>query len=101
MLRDDGIFVVVEPRLTPFLRFAHAMCRIKPIRRLWPKLDALAIMIEHEQRLYDQWLGAPEEITSLIEIFFQPQRRSIKWGKLSFVGRKRQPGNRREPGSGN
>jgi ubiquinone/menaquinone biosynthesis C-methylase UbiE len=42
VLRDDGLCVVVEPWLTPFLSFVHAVCRNKIARRLIPKIDVFA-----------------------------------------------------------
>jgi ubiquinone/menaquinone biosynthesis C-methylase UbiE len=47
VLRPGGRFMVVEPWLTPFLRFVHAVAFFRPTRAAWGKLDALATMIEH------------------------------------------------------
>ncbi|WP_298863337.1 hypothetical protein [uncultured Gimesia sp.] len=54
-----GHVVIVEPWLTPFLRFVHAVCKNKSFRKIWPKLDALAIMIEQELTSYEHWLSQP------------------------------------------
>jgi ubiquinone/menaquinone biosynthesis C-methylase UbiE len=89
VLRDDGLCVVVEPWLTPFLGFIHATCRNKIARRLIPKIDALATMIDHEQETYDQWLSQPQMILSLFERFFFTDLCSIKWGKYTYIGHKR------------
>ena len=74
VLRDDGIFLVVEPWLTPFLRIVHAAARNPLTRRMWSKLDSFQIMTEHEHRTYFQWLDQPER---------------FEWGKLMFTGVKR------------
>jgi len=89
VLRDDGLIVVVEPWLTPFLAFVHRVCQSSIARRVFPKIEALATMIHHEQQTYDQWLGQPQTIVRLFEQFFSTAWCSIKWGKYMFVGRKR------------
>jgi ubiquinone/menaquinone biosynthesis C-methylase UbiE len=86
VLKAEGRFMMVEPWLTPFLQFVHAMGRISFFRKLWPKLDALATMIEREQKTYDNWLGRPQEILGLLHANFEPERESIAWGKIAFVG---------------
>jgi len=88
VLRDGGRFVVVEPWLTPFLSFVHAVCRNPFARGLSKKIAALATMIAHEQRTYEQWLGQPQMILSLLAQYFRPDWYAIAWGKLLFVGRK-------------
>lgn len=89
VLRENGRMIVVEPWLTPFLSFVHAICRNSIARRLLPKIEALATMIYYEQQTYDQWLGNPQAILNLFEEHFHTDCRSIAWGKLSFVGHKR------------
>lgn len=89
VLRENGLMVVVEPWLTPFLSFVHAVCRNSIARRLLPRIEALATMIYYEQRTYDQWLGKPQAILHLFDEHFHTDWRSIAWGKLLFVGRKR------------
>ena len=89
VLRDQGLCVVVEPWLTPFLAFVHRLCRNALARRLIPKIDALATMIEYEQTTYDQWLEQPLTIVSLFERFFINEFQSTRWGKYMYIGRKR------------
>jgi ubiquinone/menaquinone biosynthesis C-methylase UbiE len=86
VLRNSGRFVVVEPWLTSFLRFVHALCGRTLCRRLYGKLDALAVMTEHEHRTYWQWLQAPDLILALIRKRFETQYVSVAWGKIYFVG---------------
>jgi ubiquinone/menaquinone biosynthesis C-methylase UbiE len=86
VLREHGLFVVVEPWLTPFLSFVHMVCRNRGARHVSSKIEALATMIRHEQRTYKQWLGQPQAIISLFEQYFHTDWRSIAWGKLMFVG---------------
>jgi ubiquinone/menaquinone biosynthesis C-methylase UbiE len=89
VLRQHGICVVVEPWLTPFLVLVHKICANGFARRLAPKIDALASMIEYESATYDQWLAHPEMIVSSFERFFATEICSIQWGKYMYVGRKR------------
>jgi len=86
-LRPGGRFVVVEPWLTPFLRFVHAVCDVRLARRAWPKLDALATMNELEKPTYEAWLRRPTEILALLTERFIPELVRTEWGKLLFVGR--------------
>ena len=89
ILRNEGRFVAVEPWLTPFLRLVHTACKITPLRILWPRLNALATMIEREQVTYNNWLVSHAAILHGLDRVFASERRSIGWGKLSYVGRKR------------
>jgi ubiquinone/menaquinone biosynthesis C-methylase UbiE len=89
VLRDDGLFVVVEPWLTPFLSAVHGVCRSRIARCAIPKIDALATMIDYEGETYDRWLAQPQIIVSLFERFFFTDLCSIKWGKYTYSGRKR------------
>lgn len=86
-LRPGGRFVVVEPWLTPFLRFVHTVCEMRLARRAWPKLDALATMNELERPTYEAWLARPDEILKLLTERFTPEVLRTEWGKLLFVGR--------------
>ncbi len=86
VLRKHGKIVLVEPWLTPFLRFAHLACGTKMARRLSNKVDALAVMIEHERETYERWLNNPELIMGVVRRHFIPLLQSIVWGKWSFVG---------------
>lgn len=89
VLKDNGAFVVVEPWLTPFLAFVHRVCRSRIARRMSPKINALATMIDYEQETYEQWLGQPQTIVRLLEQFFFTDLCSIKWGKYMYIGRNR------------
>lgn len=86
VLKPGGLFVVVEPWLTPFLRLAHAACE-SPARRLWGRLDALATMIDYERDTYERWLANPAFIRSQLAAAFETQLRQERWGKLVFAGR--------------
>jgi SAM-dependent methyltransferase len=86
VLTPAGIFVVVEPWLTPFLRIVHAVCA-SPARRLFGRLDALATMIDYEGDTYHGWLANRAFILSRLSAAFEPQVRREQWGKLLFVGR--------------
>lgn len=91
VLAPDGMLAVVEPWSTPFLAVVHLACGLRAARRLWPKLDALAEMIEHERATYESWLSRPKPILAALEHHFLPLRMKIGWGKLQFLG-KRAPG---------
>jgi ubiquinone/menaquinone biosynthesis C-methylase UbiE len=81
-----GRVVIIEPWLTPFLRLVHAVCRLAPVRRLAPKINALSTMIEEERVTYDQWLNSPAEYLALIRRHVTPHLVKIRWGKLVIVG---------------
>jgi len=87
VLRPGGRFVVVEPWLTPFLSFVHAVCEVRLARRAWPKLDALATMNEIERPTYMAWLERPGAILALLRERFVVELCRETWGKLHFVGR--------------
>lgn len=89
VLRPGGRVVLIEPWLTPFLRFVHYLCEWKILRSIWPRLDALAVMIEQEMTTYEQWLSQPDQILSLIKQYFQTEQQVIAYGKLMYVGRKK------------
>ena len=78
---------MVEPWLTPFLRFVHLVCRSRLARSRVPKIEALATMIRHERRTYDRWLGSPRLVLEAFERYFDVERRSFGWGKLQLVAR--------------
>ena len=86
VLRTTGRVVFVEPWLTPFLRFVHAVSENPLARRISSKLDALAVMIEYERNTYEQWLGQPQMITKLARTHFSAVHESFAWGKWNFVG---------------
>ena len=86
VLRRSGKLVLVEPWLTPFLGLVHLACGNSVLRRLSPKLDALATMIHYERQTYEQWLTQPDLILRLVGARFTPVRQWFGWGKWSFVG---------------
>jgi len=86
ILRKKGLVVFVEPWLTPFLRFVHAVSRNSLARRLSNRIDALAIMIQYEHPTYEQWLSQPEPIKKMARAHFVPVHESFAWGKWNFVG---------------
>jgi hypothetical protein len=89
VLKNDGLLVVVEPWLTPFLSFVHAVSRNSIARRLSRKVDAFATMAHYEQQTYEQWLGQPKVILNLLQKYFHADLCSFEWGKLIFVGRRK------------
>lgn len=89
VLCADGRFVVVEPWQTPFLSVVHRACRWRLARRLWPRLDALATMIELEEPIYPAWLARPRLILDVFDRHFTAERQWSGWGKLYYVGRRR------------
>jgi ubiquinone/menaquinone biosynthesis C-methylase UbiE len=86
VLRTDGRTVIVEPWLTPFLRFVHRVSENPLACRLSNRMDALATMIQFERRTYEQWLGQPELIKKIARAHFVPIHESFAWGKWNFVG---------------
>ena len=88
VLAAGGLFVVVEPWLTPFLALVHALTRSGIVRKLSPKFDALAEMIRYEEDTYLPWLKQPELILELLREHFETEQLFFRWGKMHFVGRK-------------
>jgi hypothetical protein len=84
-----GRLVVHEPWPTPYLRAALLGCRVPIARRLWPRLDAWAVMVEREGETFGRWLARPGLILSLIERAFRAERLEIAGGALLFVGVRR------------
>jgi ubiquinone/menaquinone biosynthesis C-methylase UbiE len=89
VLRKDGRVLFVEPWLTPFLRFVHAVSENLLARRFSNRMDALATMIQFERRTYEQWLTQPDLIRQLAHAHFTPIHESFAWGKWNFVGKPR------------
>src|SRR6266568_1692326 len=85
-LHGDGLLILVEPWLTPFLSLVHALCRSGVIRALSPKIDALAKMIHYERKTYEQWLSQPNLILDSLQKAFQFERCHFRWGKIYFAG---------------
>ena len=88
ILRPGGLFIVVEPWRTPFLDLVHRLGCSRLVRRVWKKMDALAVMIEYEGDTYRRWLSQPEFISGFLCREFEPRIKYERWGKLLFVGRK-------------
>jgi ubiquinone/menaquinone biosynthesis C-methylase UbiE len=86
VLRPTGRAMFVEPWSTPFLRLVHIVCENPLARKFSVKFDALATMIEHERRTYEQWLTQPELVLAIAEKYFVPVQQSFTWGKWRFVG---------------
>ena len=86
VVAPGGKIIIIEPWLTPFLRTVHFLTRRPAMRRVWARLDALAIMIEEERTTYEQWLGAPDECLRLIRRSVTPQIMSRRLGKITVVG---------------
>jgi ubiquinone/menaquinone biosynthesis C-methylase UbiE len=89
VLKKEGRVLFVEPWLTPFLKFVHAISENPLARRLSNRMDALATMIQFERRTYEQWLTQPDLIRKLAHAHFTPIHESFAWGKWNFVGRPR------------
>jgi len=85
ILRTGGRFFVVEPWQTPFLRFVHAVTNQSLVRRLYPRGDALAEMIELESETYFQWLSQPDKILAEFDRHFDVRWKQIGWGKLMLI----------------
>jgi len=86
VLKPGGRFAVVEPWWTPFLRGVHFAHSFSLPRRMWAKLDALAVMTEQEAETYFNWLGRARELRPLFDERFQWERKRIRWGKFMAVG---------------
>ena len=86
VLRPDGVFVAIEPWRTPFLDFVHWLCFVPLVRKLSPKLDALATMIDLERRTYEAWLGSARAILEILDRHFVRRRLQIRMGKVQYVG---------------
>lgn len=86
VLRPGGEFWMVEPWMTPFLKWAHQITNLSLVRRLYPKGDALATMTEQEAKTYYQWLSCPEKLLATFNDHFRSRYQRIAWGKLEFAG---------------
>ena len=86
VLRPGGLLVAVEPWSTPFLTLVHWACRIPGARRLLPKLDALATMIDHERATYETWLRSGPAILAAFDTYFERRQTRMGLGKLHYVG---------------
>jgi ubiquinone/menaquinone biosynthesis C-methylase UbiE len=81
-----GRVVIIEPWLTPFLVIVHLVCRVGVVRRVLPKIDALATMIEEERETYERWLRAPGAALEVLRKHVRPGVLRRRWGKLVLVG---------------
>lgn len=88
ILVPGGRVVVVEPWKTPFLDFVHLVLGFRLARTLWPKLDALAEMIEMEGAAYCEWLSSAKMITGAFDSLFEREFEIVSFGKILYVGRK-------------
>ena len=86
VLTPGGLFVAVEPWLTPFLRFVHAVAKNTLVRATSAKMDAFQTMVENERETYDRWLSHPREIESLLDKHFNSRFIEKSFGKLMYVG---------------
>ena len=89
VLKPTARVVIVEPWRTLFLSVVHRLCELQLARYLWPKLDALATMIEHERGTYFQWLSQPGCVSDMLDRYFITGCNVRRWGKLMFTGQKR------------
>jgi len=89
VVTDDGLLLVIEPWLTPFLSLVHGLCRSRIVRVLSPKIDALATMTHYERKTYEQWLSQPRLVLDSLAKAFRCERCHFRWGKIYFAGRKR------------
>ncbi|MCB1600664.1 MAG: class I SAM-dependent methyltransferase [Xanthomonadales bacterium] len=89
VLKPGGLFLACEPWLTPFLSVVHHVSEIALVRRLAPRIDAFATMVDGERSTYEAWLAQPSLILELLHRHFEPLQQRIRWGKLEFAGRKR------------
>lgn len=88
-LVDGGLFVAVEPAMTPFLALVHNLSFQPLLRRLLPRLDAFATMVEQERTTYENWLARRAQVIELLQRHFVPLALQVAMGKLMFVGQKR------------
>ena len=97
VLTPGGFAAFVEPWDTSFLRLAHACCRKPFLRKIYPKLDALAVMIDHERATYEAWLAQPKLVRELADKHFDAVLDKASFGKWYYLGQKRAPGMSRKP----
>jgi ubiquinone/menaquinone biosynthesis C-methylase UbiE len=87
-LAPAGLFCVVEPWNTPFLRAVHLVCSHRLMRRLIGKFNAFATMVEEERTTYYEWLSSSSLIQAEVAKRFVPRTSCFGWGKWTFVGGK-------------
>jgi ubiquinone/menaquinone biosynthesis C-methylase UbiE len=86
VLKNGGRIVLVEPWLTPFLRFVHVLLGSTLSRKLYNRLDALAVMTHYERETYEQWLASSELVLGLVGKHFTTERLQFRRGKIYFTG---------------
>jgi ubiquinone/menaquinone biosynthesis C-methylase UbiE len=87
-LRPGGYFFVVEPWETLFLKLVHGVTSFPPARKLVPKFDAFATMIEEESTTYRSWLSQPEAIREAVEARYVVVREQVSEGKWMAILKK-------------
>jgi ubiquinone/menaquinone biosynthesis C-methylase UbiE len=87
VLRPDGLFVMVEPWLTPFLQLVHFASERTIARALSRKVDAFATMTHYEADTYFPWLAASNAVLRSLDENFISLTRKRGFGKLNFVGK--------------
>jgi ubiquinone/menaquinone biosynthesis C-methylase UbiE len=86
VLRPGAQFMVVEPWLTPFLRFVHFVVARPLAAAMSTKVEALHTMIENERETYENWLNRKNEILAIFERHFHLRQRRVRFGKLMLMG---------------
>jgi ubiquinone/menaquinone biosynthesis C-methylase UbiE len=87
----DGLILIIEPWLTPFLRAVHFVSERRLVRQFSRTFDAFATMREEERETYERWLSEPGEYLALIRRYVAPQLVRRRWGKLIVLGAPRKP----------
>jgi len=86
ILKPGGRLLLVEPWWTPFLHLVTFIHQRPWARKVYPRLDALAVMVEREAATYYRWLANGPGILDLLESVFLTHHLHCRWGKLMFVG---------------
>lgn len=86
VLTPQGRMVIIEPWLTPFLRFVHAAAGQALARRLSRRLRAFQALREAECKTYDRWLATPAAHLELMHRYMTPDIERRRLGKLVLVG---------------
>lgn len=86
VLKPGGRLLLAEPCLTPFLHLTHFACAIRPLRRVWPKLNAFAEMVDGERETYTRWLANRDTVLRLLSVHFEQQARFERMGCMLYSG---------------
>jgi len=89
VLRPHGLFVMVEPWLTPFLQIIHFASEQRIVRAASQKFDAFATMTHYEADTYFPWLAAADSILRSLDQNFVTTTMKRGFGKLNFIGKPR------------